>query len=359
MKKIFNIILILMLTNFIGVISVKAISISATADEKKQNIIVDVTDANGYVLTYDKNYQITCNTPAQNSNDPYGKKITTNGKITFNFKYSTKENKRFTFGLKKPGDSESTVHADVEINKAPAKEKPQETTQAQTTTAPAKSNNANLKSLSVVGDDNNEVLITPSFDPNVYEYSADVLGTIKTVQINATLEDAKANVIISNNANEELKAGENNKITITVTAEDGTKKAYTLNVKREALTSDATLKELTIDEVSDFKFKENKYKYTIKVNKNVKTLTLYYVLSDENSTVEVEGNEKLKDGSKVRIIVTAEDGTKKEYVLTVSKNDKKSSNTSKINAEKNPLIIMGLTMIAFGLVGGIIYTIRK
>lgn len=342
MKRFLNIFLVLALTNFIGIISVKAISISATANEKSKNIIVDVTDANGYVLTYDKNYQITCNTPAQNSNDPYGKKITTNGKITFNFKYSTKENKRFTFGLKKPGDSESTVHADVEINKAPAK-----------------SNNANLKSLSVVGDDNNEVLITPSFDPNVYEYSADVLGTVKTVQINATLEDAKANVIISNNANEELKAGENNKITITVTAEDGTKKAYTLNVKREALTSDATLKELTIDEVSDFKFKENKYKYTIKVDKKVKTLTLYYVLSDENSTVEVEGNEKLKDGSKVRIIVTAEDGTKKEYVLTVSKNDKKSSNTSKINAEKNPLIIMGLTMIAFGLVGGIIYTIRK
>lgn len=342
MKRFLNIFLVLALTNFIGIISVKAISISATADEKSKNIIVDVTDANGYVLTYDKNYQITCNTPAQNSNDPYGKKITSNGKVTLNFKYSTKENKRFTFGLKKPGDSESTVHADVEINKAPAK-----------------SNNANLKSLSVVGDDNNEVLITPSFDPNVYEYSADVLGTIKTVQINATLEDAKANVIISNNANEELKAGENNKITITVTAEDGTKKAYTLNVKREALTSDATLKELTIDEVSDFKFKENKYKYTIKVDKKVKTLTLYYVLSDENSTVEVEGNEKLKDGSKVRIIVTAEDGTKKEYVLTVSKNDKKSNNTSKINAEKNPLIIMGLTMIAFGLVGGIIYTIRK
>ena len=145
MKRFLNIFLVLALTNFIGIISVKAISISATADGKSKNIIVDVTDANGYVLTYDKNYQITCNTPAQNSNDPYGKKITTNGKITFNFKYSTKENKRFTFGLKKPGDSESTVHADVEINKAPAKEKPQETTQAQTTTAPAKSNNANLK----------------------------------------------------------------------------------------------------------------------------------------------------------------------------------------------------------------------
>lgn len=359
MKKILNIILILMLTNFIGVISVKAISISATADEKKQNIIIEVNDANGYVLTYDKNYQITCNTPAQNSNDPYGKKITSNGKVTLNFKYSTKENKRFTFGLKKPGDSESTVHADVEINKVKTTQKPQETTQAITTTMVAKSNNANLKSLNVIGNDGNEVSITPAFNPSVYEYSADVSGAIKTVQINATLEDAKSNVIISNNANEELKAGENNKIIITVTAEDGTKKAYTLNVKREALTSDATIKELSIDEVSNFKFKENKYKYTIKVAKDVKSLTIYYVLSDENSTIDIEGNEKLKDGSKVRIIVTAEDGTKKEYILTISKNNDKSNNTSKVNAEKNPLIIMGLTMIAFGLVGGIIYTIRK
>ena len=63
-----------------------------------------------------------------------------------------------------------------------------------------------------------------------------------------TITNTQIAAVISNNANEELKAGEDNKITITVTAEDGSKKAYNINIKREALTSDATLKSLEIEE---------------------------------------------------------------------------------------------------------------
>ena len=155
-------------------------------------------------------------------------------------------------------------------------------------------------------------------------------------------------------------AGENNKITITVTAEDGTKRTYTINITREALTADATLKELIIDEVENFELIEDKYNYTIKIAKNVKELSLSYVTSDDNATVEIEGNENLKDGSKVRITVIAEDGTKKVYTLTVSKEKANTkTNTSNIETEKNPLIIMTLSIIAFGLIGGIVYVVKK
>lgn len=234
------------------------------------------------------------------------------------------------------------------------------TTAAPATTQAPKSNNANLKTLLINGDDDSSVSLSPAFDPNVYEYSATVAATVKTVQINATMEDAKSNMVISNNVNEELIAGENNKITITVTAEDGTKKAYVLNIKREALTSDATLKELTIEESKNFKLKEDKYTYTVKLPKKVKNLTISYVLSDINSSVEIEGNENLKDGSIVKVIVTAQDGTKKVYTLNISKETITTKvDTSKVTTEKNPLIIMGLSIIAFGLIGGIIYVIKK
>lgn len=239
---------------------------------------------------------------------------------------------------------------------------PTTTTQAPQTTKTQetpKSNNANIKSLTIKADDDSDVVLSPVFNPGVYDYEATVASTVKTVSITPILEDAKANAVISNNANEELKAGEDNKITITVTAEDGTKKAYNINIKREALTSDATLKSLEIEEVKKFKFDKDKFTYNVKIGKKIKSLTITSELSDENSTIDIEGNSKLKNGSVVKIIVTAQDGTKKVYTLNIQKETNSKKKIANVAAEKNPLIILGLSMIAFALVGGIIYVAKK
>lgn len=244
----------------------------------------------------------------------------------------------------------------------PPKTQAPSTTQAPQTTktqeAP-KSNNANIKSLTIKGNDDSDVVLSPVFNPGVYDYEATVASNVKTVSITPILEDAKANAVISNNANEELKAGEDNKITITVTAEDGSKKAYNINIKREALTSDATLKSLEIEEAEKFKFDKEKFTYNVKIDKNIKSLTIIYELSDENSTINIEGNSELKNDSIVKLIVTAQDGTKKVYTLNIIKETNKKKNVTSVTAEKNPLIILGLSMVAFALVGGIIYVIKK
>lgn len=232
-------------------------------------------------------------------------------------------------------------------------------TQAPSTIQTPKSNNANIKSLTIKGNDDSDVVLSPVFNPGVYDYEATVASNVKTVSITPILEDAKANAVISNNANEELKAGEDNKITITVTAEDGSKKAYNINIKREALTSDATLKNLEIEEIEKFKFDKDKFTYNVNIGKNVKSLTITYELSDENSTVDIEGNSKLKNGSVVKVIVTAQDGTKKVYTLNIQKETNSKKKVANVAAEKNPLIILGLSMLAFALVGGIIYVAKK
>ena len=175
-------------------------------------------------------------------------------------------------------------------SRTPPKTQAPSTTQAPQTTktqeAP-KSNNANIKSLTIKGNDDSDVVLSPVFNPGVYDYEATVASNVKTVSITPILEDAKANAVISNNANEELKAGEDNKITITVTAEDGAKKAYNINIKREALTSDATLKSLEIEEAEKFEFDKEKFTYNVKIDKNIKSLTIIYELSDENSTINI------------------------------------------------------------------------
>ena len=242
--------------------------------------------------------------------------------------------------------------------KAPAPSTTQAPQTTKTQEAP-KSNNANIKSLTIKGNDDSDVVLSPVFNSGVYDYEATVASNVKTVSITPILEDAKANAVISNNANEELKAGEDNKITITVTAEDGSKKAYNINIKREALTSDATLKNLEIEEIEKFKFDKDKFTYNVKIGKNVKSLTIIYELSDENSTVNIEGNSKLKNGSVVKVIVTAQDGTKKVYTLNIQKETNSKKKVANVAAEKNPLIILGLSMTAFALVGGIIYVAKK
>ena len=93
---------------------------------------------------------------------------------------------------------------------------------------------------------------------------------------------------------------------------------------------------------------------------NVEKLTISYELSDVNSKAVVMGNEDIEDGSKVKILVTAEDGTKKEYILNIEKEVVTTTKvTQKVEPEKNPLIIMGLSVIAFALIGAIIYVAKK
>lgn len=229
-----------------------------------------------------------------------------------------------------------------------------------TTTALDKTKNANLKSLKLLDSEGNNVSFTPTFNANTYTYSANVDGKISRISVQAVAEQDKAS-ISNNNSSYELSVGTTNKIPITVTAEDGiTKKTYTVNVFRESLGTDATLKSLVIKEASDMDFVKNKYSYKITVNSSVKKLNITYKPSSEDSKVTIEGNKNLKDGSVVKIIVKAPDDTKKEYTITVNmKKVTTTKNVSKVKAQKNPLIIMGLSLIAFGLIGGILYVIKK
>lgn len=347
MRKYLCYLLITFCVMFLGMVNVSAATIT-----RENNNVYTFTWEN---LSYDSNdYKLTCSN-AQITGGDLSVKDHPSGSITFtpSIPSGTIECKIYKDDPSSgnPTLTSASITIGTTTTQAPAT--------TTTTTTQARSNNNNLSSISLTTNEGEQVDLSPSFSPNVYTYSATVASTARTVSVDATMQDSRANLTISG-ADDELVAGENNRITITVTAEDGTPRTYTINVTREALTADATLKELSIKESKSFKLEENKYTYNVKIGKNVKTLTLDYTPSDENATVEVEGNENLKDGSKVRITVTAEDGTKRVYTLNIVKDvTTTKKNTSSVEVEKNPLIIMGLSVIAFGLIGGIIYVIRK
>lgn len=369
MKKSFYFLCLIITIMFVGMINVKCASLSVNADKINAStstrdytftLNFSGTTNNEWKLSYDNEIYPVGTNPIAN-----GKLSSDSGSITFAVRKGLNlvQDKVVNITVQNINNTGDIATASITIlkNQNPTTTTTTKPSTTTTTTQAPKSNNANLKTLEIKGNDDSDVILTPNFSSDVYEYSATVDASIKTININATMEDSKSNMVISNNATDELKAGENNKITITVTAEDGTtKKAYVINIKREALTADATLKSLLIKECSDFAFKSDKFSYTIKVKETVSKLTIDYVTSSENALVSISGNEDLKDGSKVKILVTAEDGTKKEYILNIKKESKTvKENTSNINIEKNPLIIMALSMVAFGLIGGIVYVIKK
>lgn len=158
-----------------------------------------------------------------------------------------------------------------------------------------------------------------TFDKNTLEYKVTVEYNIDKMQIEATPNSDKAKVNIT--GNEELSVGDNI-FKINVEAENGKITVYTITVIRknqgEKISNNNSIKSITIKNHS-IDFKSNVYKYTVKANE--KELDLTITLDDENATYKIFGNENLKNGSEIKIKVTAENGEEKTYTLVIKKSN--------------------------------------
>lgn len=165
---------------------------------------------------------------------------------------------------------------------------------------PEEKANNNLKILKIEG-----VELTPEFNANVTEYSIQLTNYKENeLKILAEAEDNKSTVKIEGNTN--LKLGEN-VITITVTAEDGTKKVYTITATKEDKEA-LGLKSLVIKDVELKDFSTDKFEYEIEFEA-LEKLDIEAIPNMEGATVEILGNENLVDGENtITIIVTSADG---------------------------------------------------
>lgn len=169
-----------------------------------------------------------------------------------------------------------------------------------------KSSNNNLKTLSVGTYD-----LIPEFSADVTEYSLTIDDTVDVLKVTAEPEDEKADVKVSGNDN--LIFGKNI-IEIKVTAEDETVKTYKINVTKGEKPK-IELDNLTVEGYSiNPEFKSDIYEYELTINDvNVKNLTINVKAKDENSTIEILGNENLKIGKNIiTILVKAGKGEEEE-----------------------------------------------
>ena len=196
--------------------------------------------------------------------------------------------------------------------------------------------------------------LTPSaFSATTTSYAATVADTITHVKLTPTVQDTgKASVAVdgttvtSGTASAAIALSEGaNTITVRVTAEDGTTKDYTVTVTRQAaaLSSNANLSGLTASSntrasgtfaalaLTPSTFSAATTSYTATVANTITHLKLTPTVQDTGkATVAVDGTTvssgtasaaiALDEGANaITVRVTAEDGTTKDYAVTITR----------------------------------------
>lgn len=161
-----------------------------------------------------------------------------------------------------------------------------------------------------------------NFDKSTLSYTVKTFK-LETLDIEAKADDSTSKVDIKKP--EKLVIGDNN-VVITVTAVTGDKKEYKLLIKNTEVATDTRLKNLSITGIS-IGFNSDKYKYTVRYDKSYKDglKIIKTTFSPDETEAEIVGNNNLKAGSTVKVIVKALDGSSSsEYSIYLEK-DKRIS----------------------------------
>jgi len=228
-----------------------------------------------------------------------------------------------------------------------------------TTTPEKKSSDANLTNLGINPND------FKGFKSSKTEYSVEVPNSVKSVKVYAT--PAKG-ATVEGTGNVELKEGDNT-VKVKVTAEDGkTTKTYTLTIKRKtaeeeaANAGEARLKNLGIKpEEYDFSgFDNEKTEYSVNVPNNIEEIEVYATAMNSKAQITGTGMITLKEGlNELNVEVIAEDGTKKVYILKVTREESSEVEGTTINEfGLSTLLIQGLSLNPSFKVGIYEYTVE-
>ncbi len=190
--------------------------------------------------------------------------------------------------------------------------------ESKTVLAPLANDN-NLSSLTV-----KNATITPAFSASTTSYSASVPFEVEKLDIAATAADSKAKVSV-NSPN--LTPNGTTNVTVTVTAESGAKKTYTIAVKRAQdpnykPSANSSLSEISVEGflLSPI-FNAEVENYVVWLPYETESVKISGSAADSMSSVEVIGGDKLAAGQDniVKVVCTAENGTKKEYNVVVKR----------------------------------------
>ncbi|MDE5830438.1 MAG: cadherin-like beta sandwich domain-containing protein, partial [Clostridia bacterium] len=161
--------------------------------------------------------------------------------------------------------------------------------------------------------------LSPAFNAGTTNYTVTVGSDVTSLNIYARTADAKATVAGAGAKN--INYG-SNKFAITVKAENGSTKAYTVNViRQDSRSSNANLKSLNLSNGSlSPSFNSSVTEYTVSVPYEVSKINVNAVADDANAKVAVSSPELVAEGTtNITIKVTAENGASKTYVIKATR----------------------------------------
>ena len=209
------------------------------------------------------------------------------------------------------GENVSVSFKNISISSTENEANPSEATYSVEITK--KSSDATLYSLSI-GD----VTLSPAFSSDVTSYTATVDYRTTPLKVNYKTNDANAKAKV---AGATLKEGKNT-LTITVTAEDGTTKKYTVAITMKEnpnpLSSDSKISSLSLSTGTiSPEFDPDVDEYTVYIDSAVTSITFSPVANDKKATVSKKVVGITDDETEVIITCTAEDESKRNYKFTV------------------------------------------
>ena len=187
------------------------------------------------------------------------------------------------------------------------------------TVAPPLSTNNKLSGLTV-----DNATISPAFSADTTSYTAEVPFSVSKLNVKATAADSKAKVSVNSPS---LTPGGTTKVSVTVTAESGAKKTYTISVKRA---QDPNYKASDNNKLSGIQvegfllspvFSPDTTQYVVWLPNETTSIKISGTAEDKKASVVVVGGDDLAAGqdNPVKVICTAENGDKKEYTVIVKR----------------------------------------
>jgi hypothetical protein len=236
-------------------------------------------------------------------------------------------------------------------------------------------NDLNLRSLSIkmVSDNSYLKTLTVSagtlnFNKTMLDYTVVVDNSVSSITLGATPEYSKSTISGTGTKNLAIYS---NYFNIVVTAENGSKRTYVVNVQRKDANGLASppstnnhLKSITISGFDAFNaaFDKETLTYTLEVGNLVTDLTISADPEDTKSVVVINKTPLVVGSNTITIVVTAENGDVKTYTITVNR----SSDVPTVNEDEiidalatvtTPTI--GLLMPASGIISSEILSALK
>ena len=178
--------------------------------------------------------------------------------------------------------------------------------------------------------------LSPTFNKNTNVYNIEVASTVDSITLDAIPTSDKAKVEITGNTG--FKYGINN-VFVVVTAENGSKNTYIVNVNRKnpetkpttttpKKSNDSYLSELIVagGDISP-KFNKDTSSYNVVVPYEMEKLNVTYKTSNGKAKVEILNNDNLLVDfvNTVQVKVTAEDGSVRIYTINAKRSAQKSN----------------------------------